>query len=124
MSFLPFDRRSLRFNLLIRLGVVALLVVGVTWLLHGILLRDLAREFLGDRLRLEARYTLDRLERLDEAPGQWLEADSPATEVFHHLYVLRIGERIFSSHPNWLIPLARMFHKPPAWPAVCLSTPA
>lgn len=105
MSFLPLDRRSLRFNLLSRLGVVALLIVGVTWLLHGFLLNDLAREFLGDRLRQEAHYTLDRLERLEGAPNQWLETDSLASEVFHHLYVLRIGDKTFSSHPNWLVPL-------------------
>ncbi|SHF40220.1 Signal transduction histidine kinase [Modicisalibacter ilicicola DSM 19980] len=105
MSFLPVDRRSLRFSLLSRLGLVALLVVGVTWLLHGILLGDLAREFLGDRLRQEARYTLERLERLGGPPGQWLESDSLASEVFHHLYVLRVGGRISSSHPNWLLPL-------------------
>lgn len=105
MSFLPFDSRSLRFNLLIRLGVVALLVVSVTWLLHGILLRDLAREFLGDRLHQEARYTLGRLERLEGTSVQWFETDSPDTQVFHHLYVLRVGDRISSSHPNWLPPL-------------------
>lgn len=105
MSFLPFDRRSLRFNLLVRLGVVALLVVSVTWILHGILLSDLAREFLGDRLHQEARYTLGRLERLEGASGQWFEVESPATEVSHHLYVLRIGHRISSSHPNWVAPL-------------------
>nr|WP_298379442.1 ATP-binding protein [uncultured Halomonas sp.] len=105
MSFLPFDRRSLRFNLLTRLGLVALVIVGVTWFLHGILLRDLAWEFLGDRLRQEARYTLDRVERLEGAPGQWLETDSPTREVFHHLYVLRVGDRTYSSHPDWLAPL-------------------
>ncbi|NWN83565.1 MAG: ATP-binding protein [Halomonas sp.] len=105
MSFLPIDRRSLRFNLLIRLGVVALLVVGVTWLLHGILLDSLAREFLGDRLRQEAHYTLGRLERLEGTSVQWLDADSLATEVFHHLYVLRVGDRTSSSHPSWLITL-------------------
>ncbi|WP_253273083.1 hypothetical protein [Halomonas sp. PR-M31] len=105
MSFLPFDRRSLRFNLLIRLGLVALVIVGVTWFLHGILLRDLAWEFLGDRLRQEARFTLARVERLEGAPGQWLESDSPTREVFHHLYVLRVGDRTYSSHPDWLAPL-------------------
>ena len=109
MFFLRIDRRSLRVRLLTRLGLVALVVVGVTWLLHGILLRDLAREFLGERLRQEAHYTIERLQQLGEPPSQWLEPGSFASEVFHHLYVLRVGDQVFSSHPDWLAFLAPFF---------------
>ncbi|GAB2785424.1 two-component system sensor histidine kinase CarS [Halomonas shantousis] len=105
MSFPRIDRRSLRVRLLTRLGVVALVAVGVTWLLHGILLRDLARDFLGDRLRQEARYTVERLKQIDGPPGQWLEPGTLAADVFHHLYVLQIGNDVFASNPNWVIPL-------------------
>lgn len=105
MSYLRIDRRSLRVRLLTRLGLVALVVVGVMWLLHGILLRDLAREFLGDRLRQEAHYTIERLQQHGGPPGQWLEPGSLASEVFHHLYVMRVGDQVSSSHPDWLAPL-------------------
>lgn len=106
MSFLRIDRRSLRFSLLTRLGLVAFLVVGVMWLLHGVLLRDLAREFLGDRLRQEAHYTIERLQQHGGPPNQWLEPGALASEVFHHLYVLRVGNQITSSHPDWISLLA------------------
>ncbi|SFI25025.1 Signal transduction histidine kinase [Modicisalibacter xianhensis] len=102
MYFLRIDPRSLRFHLLTRLGLVALVVVGVTWLLHGMLLRDLAREFLADRLRQEAHYTIERLQQNGGPPIQWLESDSLASEVFHHLYVLRVGDQVSSSHPDRL----------------------
>ncbi|MEC9483244.1 MAG: sensor histidine kinase [Halomonas sp.] len=78
----------------------------MTWILHGILLRDLAREFLGDRLRQEAHYTIDRLQQYGGPPSQWLDSDSLASEVFHHLYVLRVGDQVSSSHPDWLALLA------------------
>ena len=106
MSFLRVDRRSLRVRLLTRLGLVAMVVVGVMWLLHGILLRDLAREFLGERLRQEAHYTIERLQQRSGPPSQWLETGSLASEVFHHLYVLRVGDQVSSSHPDWLALLA------------------
>lgn len=106
MYFLRIDRRSLRFHLLTRLGLVALIVVGVMWLLHGILLRDLAREFLADRLRQEAHYTIERLQQHGGPPSQWLDPGSLASEVFHHLYVLQVGDQVTSSRPDWLALLA------------------
>lgn len=108
MSFLPIDRRSLRVHLLSRLGVVALAVVGVAWLLHGILLNDLARDFIGERLRQEAQYTIQRLQHGQPLVSSWLPPGSPAVHVFHHIYVLQLGEAITTSHPRWktsLIPL-------------------
>lgn len=105
MSFLHIDRRSLRFHLLSRLGLVALVVVGVAWLLHGMLLSDLARNFLGERLRQEAQYTIQRLKQHQPLVSPWLPPDSPATQVFHHLYLLRLGEEITTSHPRWKEPL-------------------
>jgi len=52
------DRRSLRVRLLTWLGGVALLVVGLTWLLHGVFLESLAKDFLGERLKREAAYAI------------------------------------------------------------------
>ncbi|KXS36848.1 MAG: integral membrane sensor signal transduction histidine kinase [Halomonadaceae bacterium T82-2] len=105
MSFLRIDRRSLRVSLLARLGMVAIIVVGVTWFLHDMLMRDLARDFLGDRLRQEAHYTVERLKKIDGPPRSSLQPSALASEVFHHLYVLRIGDQEYTSDPSWLLPL-------------------
>ncbi|MGR2739106.1 ATP-binding protein [Billgrantia sp. Q4P2] len=99
------ERRSLRFRLLAWLGGVALIVVGVTWLLHGILLHDLARSFLGERLRQEAEHTLLQFRQGHLSTQLW-QAESPALQVFHHLYVLELDGEITTSHPRWLETLA------------------
>lgn len=99
------DRRSLRFRLLAWLGGVALIVVGVTWLLHGILLHELARDFLGDRLRQEAEHTLRQFRQGQLSAPDWLDSSSPASQVFHHLYVLELDGEVTTSHPRWLSPL-------------------
>jgi signal transduction histidine kinase len=113
-SLLRIDQRSLRVRLLTRLGLVALVCVGVTWLLHGVLLGSLAREFLGDRLRQEAHYTIDRLQQSDGLSAQWLEPGELTSDVFHHLYVLRIGEEVFASSQKWLASLTPLLKTPEA----------
>lgn len=95
------ERRSLRFRLLAWLGGVALVVVGLTWLMHGILLHDLARSFLGERLRQEAEHTLLQFHQGHLSTQLW-QAESPALQVFHHLYVLELDGEITTSHPRWL----------------------
>ena len=35
-----------------------MLVVGLTWLLHGVFLESLAKDFLGERLKREAAYAI------------------------------------------------------------------
>ncbi|QEA37637.1 sensor histidine kinase [Pistricoccus aurantiacus] len=102
MSSLRLDPRSLRFRLLVWLGGIALIVVGITWILHGILLNDLARDFLGDRLRQEASFIVKRLNQDSLSNQSWPDSSSPASQVFHHLYALRLGDSINSSHPRWL----------------------
>ncbi|WP_111412630.1 ATP-binding protein [Billgrantia lactosivorans] len=102
MSLRRVDRRSLRFRLLAWLGGAALIVVGVTWLLHGVLLSDLARSFLGERLRQEAEHTLRQFRQGQLSTQLWRETESPALQVFHHLYVLQLDGEITTSHPRWL----------------------
>ncbi|WP_348815723.1 ATP-binding protein [Halomonas sp. H10-59] len=95
-------RNSLRLRLLVSLGAVSLLVMGLTWFMHGLLLRETARDFLGDRLRQEAEYRLAQLRQAaDPVPAPTLPS-SLSAEVFHHLYVLKRGELVTTSHPTWL----------------------
>lgn len=76
-------------------------MVGLTWLMHGILLHDLARSFLGERLRQEAEHTLLQFRQGHLSMQLW-QAESPALQVFHHLYVLELDGDITTSHPRWL----------------------
>lgn len=94
------DRRSLRVRLLTWLGGVALLVVGLTWLLHGVFLESLAKDFLGERLKREAAYAITQLEqdRLEAPAAQ--ASTHQRYRVFHHLYVLRIDENVSASDPE------------------------
>lgn len=101
MSSLWIDRRSLRIRLLAWLSGIALLVTGLTWLMHGILLNDLARDFLGERLEREADHAIAQLRRDHLATARVLDSASRGFEVFHHLYVLRLGEEVSASHSRW-----------------------
>ncbi|SDO31477.1 Signal transduction histidine kinase [Halomonas shengliensis] len=101
MSSLRIDRRSLRIRLLAWLSGIALLVTGLTWLLHGILLNDLARDFLGERLEREADHAIEQLRRDHLATARVLDSASRGFAIFHHLYVLRLGDEVSASHPRW-----------------------
>lgn len=104
MSSWRVDRRSLRVRLLAWLSGIALVVTGMTWLLHGILLNDLARDFLGARLEREAAHAIEQLRR-DRASAGVLESASRGFQVFHHLYVLRLGDDLSASDPRWQLAL-------------------
>ncbi|SFT34984.1 ATP-binding protein [Halomonas saccharevitans] len=105
MSSLRVDRRSLRVRLLAWLSGIALVVTGMTWLLHGILLNDLARDFLGARLEREAAHAIEQLRRDDRVSAGVLESASRGFQVFHHLYVLRLGDDLSASDPRWQVAL-------------------
>ncbi|XKH61643.1 sensor histidine kinase [Halomonas sediminis] len=100
------DQRSLRFRLLAWLSGIALLVTGATWLLHGILLQDLARDFLGERLEREAEYAIEQLQQERHAVPVALDSASRGYQIFHHLYVLRLGGDTTASDPRWQNALA------------------
>ncbi|WP_108446337.1 ATP-binding protein [Halomonas denitrificans] len=101
MSSWRVDRRSLRVRLLAWLSGIALVVTGMTWLLHGILLNDLARDFLGARLEREAAHAIEQLRREERGIAGVLESASRGFQVFHHLYVLRLGDELSASDPHW-----------------------
>lgn len=106
ISLLHIDRRSLRIRLLAWLGGVALLVVVTTWLLHGIFLQSLARDFLGERLQREANHAVAQLEQDQTAVPIALDSVSQGYQVFHHLYVLRFNGLVSASDPQWQQQLA------------------
>lgn len=103
---LHIDQRSLRFRLLAWLGGVALLVVGLTWLLHGVFLHNLAKDFLGERLKREADHAVAQLEQDRLAVPASLASASQRYQVFHHLYVLRLDGVTSASDSAWQRQLA------------------
>lgn len=92
--------RSLRLRLLAWLGAIALVVMGVTWLLHGMLLQDLARDFLSNRLRQEANYTIERLRSGGTIETSAVQDGKPDFEIFHHLYALQVDGSVSTSQPT------------------------
>ena len=105
------NKRSLRFRLLAWLGGAALLVVGLTWLLHGVFLQNLAKDFLGERLKREAEHAVSQLENDQLAIPSSLTSTSQSYQVFHHLYVLRLNGEISASHPEWQRQLATLLEE-------------
>ncbi|OHZ00200.1 hypothetical protein BC443_10630 [Salinicola sp. MIT1003] len=91
------NSRSLRLRLLGGLGVAALIVVGSTWILHGLLLDRLAHNFLADRLKQESALVIGRL-RIDGLKALSLPPDANPAETFHHFYQLHMNGRVFSTH--------------------------
>ncbi|WP_152484051.1 ATP-binding protein [Halomonas sp. THAF5a] len=102
MSLLRIDGRSLRVRLLCWLSGIAIIVTGATWLLHGILLQDLARDFLGERLKREADHAIEQVKQDHISTPVVLDSASRVFQAFHHLYVLRLGSDISSSDPRWV----------------------
>ena len=95
------DWHSLRFRLLAWLGSVALIVVVVTWLMHGFFLESIAKDFLGERLRREADHAVSQLGEERSLVPESLQSVSKSYQVFHHLYVLSIGDSVSASDPKW-----------------------
>lgn len=89
--------RSLRLRLLGSLGLAALVVVGSTWVLHGLLLNQLARNFLADRLQQESELVVRRL-GTDGPTVLSLPPDASPADTFHHFYLLRTDGRVYSTY--------------------------
>jgi len=98
----------LRFRLLAWLSGIALLVTGATWLLHGILLQDLARDFLGERLEREADHAIQQLQQDRASAPVMLDSASRGYQLFHHFYVLRLEGETTTSDALWLDVLAQL----------------
>jgi signal transduction histidine kinase len=111
MSLLRIDWRSLRIRLLVWLSGIAILVMGATWLLHGILLENLARDFLGERLEREARHAVEQLRQDRQSTPVVLDSASRGFQIFHHLYVLGIGGDTTASDERWQDTLAPLLEE-------------
>ena len=77
------------------------MVVVVTWLMHGFFLENIAKDFLGERLRREADHAVSQLDEERSLVPESLQSVSQSYQVFHHLYVLAIGDSVSASDPKW-----------------------
>tara|TARA_R110001583_G_scaffold152233_1_gene304041 strand:- start:4403 stop:5650 length:1248 start_codon:yes stop_codon:yes gene_type:complete len=80
-------------------------------LLHGVFLQNLAKDFLGERLKREAEHAVSQLENDQLAIPSSLTSTSQSYQVFHHLYVLRLNGEISASHPEWQRQLATLLEE-------------
>src|SRR5690606_21316347 len=80
---------------------IAIVVVVATWVLHGILLNRLAQDFLGERLHREALHAVEQLRDDRSSTSLMLDSASRGYQVFHHLYVLKVGDDVRTSNPEW-----------------------
>lgn len=90
--------RSIRSTLLLWLLPFATLFMLLAWYLHGTLLDRMSRDFVRERLQQEVAMIEQQLGTpagLDALDGNYFGALS------HHLFVLRVGEQVRLSHPQW-----------------------
>ncbi|WP_286901666.1 ATP-binding protein [Vreelandella sedimenti] len=74
-------------------------------------LQNLAKDFLGERLKREAEHAVSQLENDQLAIPSSLTSTSQSYQVFHHLYVLRLNGEISASHPEWQRQLATLLEE-------------
>jgi signal transduction histidine kinase len=106
------SRSSIRKSLLTLLLPAAIALMFAAWLVHGLLLERMARDFVEDRLQDEVAFLEHQLrqsgpeEIRDIAEGDYFE------EVFHHAFAIRIGEQMHSSPQLWQSTLEPLLTEP------------
>ncbi|TGN40435.1 ATP-binding protein [Marinobacter confluentis] len=103
---------SIRKSLLTLLLPAAIALMFAAWIVHGLLLERMARDFVEDRLQDEVAFLEHQLrqsgpdEIRDIAEGDYFE------EVFHHAFAIRIGEQMHSSPELWTETLEPLLEEP------------
>ncbi len=69
------------------------------WYLHGVFLHELAKDFLGERLKDEASHIVTLLKKDERPVAQLMVAAREESLSFHHFYVLRVGNEVSTSLP-------------------------
>ncbi|MBS3805053.1 MAG: sensor histidine kinase [Oleiphilaceae bacterium] len=95
------SRRSIRRTLLVLLLPAAVVLMAAAWLIHGLLLERMARDFVESRLQDEVAFLEHQL-RDSEAQGiASIAAGDYFEEVFHHAFAIRRGEHTHISPAVW-----------------------
>ncbi|KPQ03197.1 sensor histidine kinase [Marinobacter sp. HL-58] len=93
--------RSIRKSLLTLLLPAAIVLMTAAWLVHGLLLERMAREFVEDRLQDEVAFLEHQLRQSGPEEIRNIAEGDYFEEVFHHAFALRVGERVHSSPELW-----------------------
>lgn len=103
MSLIHPDRRrhSIRSALLLSLLPLALVFMGIAWVVHGALLERMSRDFFEFRLEQESSLIREQLENnYPEVDFHELH-NAFSLERFHHTFAIRIGQQTWSAtEPN------------------------
>lgn len=104
MSLLPKSKpgRSIRTTLLCWLLPFAALFMGVAWILHGVLLERMTRDFVKDRLYQEAALIEQNLRAKNTGTrGQIILQHDSFNAPSHHVYAISLAGRELFSNPEW-----------------------
>lgn len=91
---------SIRRTLFLWLLPLATAFMVVAWLAHGALMNAMLSNFLDSRLQEEAKYVQSGIAKRYPDLDTWLLGDAFFADAFHHIFVIRIGERIWSNRPE------------------------
>lgn len=98
---------SVRGTLLVLLLPAGILLMALAWLVHGLLLDRMAREFVETRLKDEVAF-LEHQIRDSDGQLDTLQTGDYFQEVFHHAFAIHSSERTLISPQSWeplLMPL-------------------
>jgi len=104
MSLLPKSKpgRSIRTTLLCWLLPFAAIFMGVAWVLHGVLLERMTRDFVKDRLYQEAAFIEQSLRATPAGDRNQITFHHDAGNAStHHVYAVSLAGRELFSHPDW-----------------------
>jgi len=117
MSLLPKSKpgRSIRTTLLCWLLPFAAIFMGVAWVLHGVLLERMTRDFVKDRLYQEAAFIEQNLRATPAGDGNQIAFQHDSfNAASHHVYAVSLAGRELYSHPDWSAQLQPWLTQPEA----------
>lgn len=123
---------SVRRRLLILLLPAGVLLMGLAWFIHGLLLEQMSRDFVVGRLQDEVAF-LERQLAQSEGDLSAMDTGTYFEDVFHHAFAIATpgGRQISPEH--WRPVLERLIDddrtapsscQPLIWPATCWLTGA
>lgn len=92
--------RSVRKTLLILLLPAVIILMGMAWLVHGLLLERMSRTFVESRLEDEAAFLVHQI-RLSGTSLETLQTGEYFEEVFHHAFAIQASDQILISPSQW-----------------------
>lgn len=103
---------SIRATLLWWLLPLMVVFMAVAWLIHGLLLERMAREFVHDRLHEEASFLEQKIAQVYPEIDSSLTTGTYFEDVFHHAFAIKVGSRLIVSPTRWEPSLTPLLNEP------------